>query len=96
MAKPTKKMSAPTRIVSSISNLKFFLEDFSEINNFFKQLKYDDKKAVHIKQIAVRLRHPENRFTTNLVNAVYDSSQNFYKAVIDLGDPVQTKRCLFY
>ena len=41
-----------------------------------------------IKQLAVRLRHPEHRFSTNLVNAVYDGNTNVYKAVIDIGDPV--------
>jgi len=51
-------------------------------------LKFDDKKAVPIKQLAVRLKHPDNRFTTNLVNVVYDGNQHIFKAVIDLGDPV--------
>lgn len=55
---------------------------------FFFKLKFDDKKAVPIKQIAVRLNHPDYRFSTNLINAVYDENSHVYKAVIDLGDPV--------
>ena len=52
-------------------------------------MKFDDKKAVPIKQIAVRLKNSEYRFSTNLINAVYDGNSHVYKAVIDLGDPVK-------
>ena len=59
------------------------------------QLKFSDTKAVPIKQIAVRLKHPEYSVATNLVNAVYDGNTNLYKAVVDVGDPVNIMLIFF-
>lgn len=53
-------------------------------------MKFDSKKVIPIKQIAVRLNHQTYTTVTNVVNAILDTTTtpHIYRAVIDLGDPV--------